>query len=131
MINVLNGTLDIGVGEAQELNAQLDAGKLRVLATFSDRRLDQFPDAPTVKELGYDVVVRKFRGFAGPKGLPITVIRTWENAIQAVLENPEYKKGYLSDNLRPDFMNHTDYKTFISQFVSETETFLRNNGIIE
>ena len=39
MINVLNGTLDIGVGEAQELQSQLEAGSLRVLATFSETRL--------------------------------------------------------------------------------------------
>ncbi len=39
MINVLNGTLDIGVGEAQELQSQLEAGSLRVLATLSETRL--------------------------------------------------------------------------------------------
>jgi tripartite-type tricarboxylate transporter receptor subunit TctC len=70
MINVLNGTLDIGVGEVQEIQSQLEAKQVRVLATFADERLAAFPDAPTVKESGYDIVARKFRGLAGPKGLP-------------------------------------------------------------
>ena len=131
MINVLNGTLDIGVGEAQELKSQLEAGSLRVLATFSDRRLLQFPSVPTVQELGHEVVVRKFRGFAGPKGLPADVISRWEQAIQAVLDNPEYKKSYMADNLRPDFLRHTDYVKFIAGFAAETEAFLHNAGIIE
>ncbi|MGK0299062.1 MAG: putative tricarboxylic transport membrane protein [Gammaproteobacteria bacterium] len=131
IINVLNGTLDIGVGEAQELKSQLEAGSLRVLATFSDRRLLQFPDVPTVQELGHKVVVRKFRGIAAPKGLPSEIIKRWEVAIQAVLNNPEYQKSYLADNLRPDFLGNTDYKIFIDSFVSETEGFLRNAGIIE
>ncbi len=131
MINVLNGTLDIGVGEAQELRSQLDAGSLRVLATFSDRRLSQFPDVPTVQELGYEVVVRKFRGIAGPKGLPPEIIDRWERAIQAVLNNPEYQKSYAANNLRPDYLSHIEYKKFIADFVAETEAYLRNAGIIE
>ena len=43
-----------------------------MLAIVGDERLPQLPDAPTVKEQGYDVVVRKFRGLAGPKGRPPT-----------------------------------------------------------
>ncbi|WP_457302086.1 Bug family tripartite tricarboxylate transporter substrate binding protein, partial [Phyllobacterium sp. P5_D12] len=35
MLNVLNGTLDIGIGEIQELRSQLDAGKITLLATFN------------------------------------------------------------------------------------------------
>ncbi|MBT5032718.1 MAG: tripartite tricarboxylate transporter substrate binding protein [Proteobacteria bacterium] len=131
MINVLNGTLDIGVGEAQELNSQLQAGSLRLLATFSDRRLSQFPDLPTVQELGYDVVVRKFRGIAAPKGLAPEIIDQWEQAIQAVLNNPEYKESYTADNLRPDYLGYIEYKDFIADFVAETEDYLRNAGIIE
>ena len=56
------------------MQSQLEAGKLRLLATFSEERLANYPDLPTVIESGYDVVVRKFRGLAGPKGLPEDVI---------------------------------------------------------
>jgi tripartite-type tricarboxylate transporter receptor subunit TctC len=61
-LNVLNGTLDIGVGEAIELRSQIDARQLRLLAVFSAERSAQFLDLPTVKESGYDVVVSKFLG---------------------------------------------------------------------
>jgi len=131
MINVLNGTLDIGVGEAQELQSQLEAGKLRLLATFSDQRLEEFPDVPTVHELGHQVIVRKFRGLAAPRGLPPELIRQWEQAIQTVLEHPQYKATYLADNLKPTFINHDDYQVFISDFVSETADYLRSVGIID
>ncbi len=131
MINVLNGTLDIGVGEAQELKSQLEAGNLRVLATFSDQRLDEFPDVPTVHELGHQVIVRKFRGLAAPKGLDPALIQQWERAIQTVLANPEYRARYLSENLRPTFINHADYQVFIAGFVTETLAYLRTVGILE
>ena len=131
IINVLNGTLDIGVGEAQELQSQIEAGSLRILATLSDTRLAQFPEIPTVQELGYEVVVRKFRGIAAPKGLAPELILQWEQAIQSVLENPEYQASYLADNLRLNYINHSYYQGFIDDFAIETQSYLRSVGIIE
>ena len=131
MINVLNGTLDIGVGEAQELQSQLEAGSLRLLATLSDTRLAQFPEIPTVEELGYQVVVRKFRGIAAPKGLPAELIQQWEQAIERVMANPQYQASYLGDNLRPNYIKHAEYQAFIDDFANETRVYLRSVGIIE
>jgi len=131
LINVLNGTLQIGVGEVQEIQSQLEAGELRLLATFSAERLDSFPDLPTVSESGYDVVVRKFRGLAGPAGLPDDVIAAWEAAAQELLANEEYKAVYEAANLRAEFMPHDEYVTFIEEFGAETQGFLRETGVIE
>ena len=101
MIGVLNGTYDIGIGEMQELQAQLEAGKIRLLATLSEKRLDSLPNLPTAKEQGLNVVVRKFRGLASPKGVPDNVARAWEEAIRKVLANPTYRAEYLKDSLTP------------------------------
>jgi tripartite-type tricarboxylate transporter receptor subunit TctC len=131
MINVLTGTLDIGVGEVQELQSQLEAGEIRLLATFSDARLDLLPELPTVQELGYDVVVRKFRGLAGPKGIPEDIVAIWEAAVQEVLASPDYRAVYEPNNLRAEFIGHDDYNAFITQFGGETEAFLRETGVIE
>jgi tripartite-type tricarboxylate transporter receptor subunit TctC len=131
MINVLNGTLQIGVGEVQELQSQLEAGEIRLLATFSGERLDNYPDLPTVEELGYGVVVRKFRGLAAPKGTPEDVIAAWEKAAQEVLALPEYKAKYEANNLRPEFIPHDEYVKFINNFAGETEAFLKETGVIQ
>lgn len=131
MINVLNGTLDVGVGEVQEVKSQLEAKQIRILATFSDEKLETLPDVPTVKSLGYDVVARKFRGIAGPKGLPADVIAAWEKAIPEVLENPEYKAAYTASDLRPDYIPHAEYGPFIESFAAETEAFLKQTGVIK
>ena len=131
MINVLNGTLDIGVGEMQEVGSQLEAKQIRVLATFSQDRLGTLPDVPTVREAGYDVTARKFRGIAGPQGLPDAVIAAWEKAIPAALADPNYKKLYEASDLKPDFIPHKDYVAFIGQFANETESFLKGSGVIQ
>ena len=131
MINVLNGSLDIGVGEMQELSAQVEAGELRILASLTNERLADHPEIPTAKELGYDVVVRKFRGIAGPQGLPADVVAAWEAAIPEVLESPDFKKWYVAGSLKADFMTQEEYRVFINGFAEETETFLRDAGVID
>lgn len=130
ILNVLNGTLDIGVGEAQELRSQLEAGRVRLLAVFSDARLPAMPDLPTVRESGYDVAVEKFRGLLAPKGTPPEIIALWETAIQAVLEDPEYQRLYTEQMLTPMFMPSARYTEFLGSFVTDTEAFLRESGVI-
>ena len=128
MINVLNGTLEIGVGEIPELRSQLEAGKVRLLATFNPERLPTHPEVPTVKELGYDVVLKKFRGLAGAKGVPAEIVAAWEKAVPQLLNDPEYKKVYGAESLVPDFVPHAAYAKFINDFAETSETFLKETG---
>ena len=130
MINVLNGTLDMGVGEIDEIRAQLEGRKVRVLATFNPTRIPGYPAVPTVSELGYNVVVQKFRGLAGPKGLPPAIVKTWEEATQRVLADPEFKKSYAEENLVPNFMPHDQYGPFITKFAADSTNFLKTTGVI-
>jgi len=131
MINVLNGTLDMGIGEVQEIRAQLDAGHVRILASLTDKRLDQFPAVPTAKEQGVDLTVTKFRGLAGPKGQPPEVVAAWEAGIRKVLADPVYRKAYERDNLIPAFMGHAQAGPFTAEFASEVAASLREYGIIK
>ena len=81
-INVLNHTLDMGIGELQEIR-----GAARRAARFGCWRWSAttacrcFPISRPSKEQGIDLSVRKFRGLAGPKGTPPDVIAAWEAAI--------------------------------------------------
>jgi len=131
LINVLNHTLDMGIGELQEIRAHLEAGKVRLLAVAGDERLSQFPDLRTVKEQGIDLSVRKFRGLAGPKGTPPEVIAAWEVAIPKLLEDPEYKRLYSENGLQPGFIPHAEYVRFMDEFGKETEAFLKESGVIK
>jgi len=131
LLNVLNGTLHIGVGEALEIRGQLETGRLRLLAVFAAQRIERLPDVPTVRESGYDVVATKFRGFAGPKGTPAEIVAAWESAVQRVLENPSYREVFEADMLSPMYIPHEDYGNFVEDFASNTERFLRDSGVLQ
>ena len=59
------------------------------------------------------------------------MVAAWEAATQAVLDDPEYKAAYEGANLRAEFIPHDEYVTFIETFGSETESFLKETGVIE
>lgn len=131
MIGVLNGTYDIGIGEMQELQGQLEAGKIRLLATLSDTRLQGLPQLATAKEQGYNVVVRKFRGLAGPKGVPDTVAKAWEVAIRKVLEIPAYKAEYTREHLTPIVMGREAARKFTAEVAAETVESFKELGLVK
>jgi putative tricarboxylic transport membrane protein len=106
----------------QELQGQLEAGKIRLLATLSEARLQGLPQLPTAKEQGFNVVVRKFRGLASPKGVPDSVAKAWEDAARKVLELPAYKAEYTRENLTPMLLGREAARKFTAEVAAETVT---------
>jgi putative tricarboxylic transport membrane protein len=131
MINVLNGTLDIGIGEVQELQGQLQGGKVRILAVLSDKRLDMLPNVPTAKEQGVDIVVRKFRGLAAPKGISPEATSALEAGLKKVLADPAFKKSYTQNNLIPSLMGHKEAMAFTDQFATEVTQTMKELGVVK
>ena len=131
MINVLNGTLDAGVGEIQELRSQIEGKKVRLLGTFNGARLPSVPELATVKEQGFDVVAEKFRGLAGPKGLSAEIAAAWEVAVPRMLADPAYRKTYEGESLVPDFRGRTAAGKLVAEFGAASEAFLKETGAIK
>ena len=130
LVSVLNGTVGVAIGEVQELSAQIEAGEVRIITTYTENRLDRFPDVPTAKEQGIDLVVNKFRGIAGPRGLPENIKAMWLTGIEKVLEDPGFKEWYQAQNLIPEVMAAAEYDQFLKDFAKEQREFLVQYGII-
>jgi len=68
-------------------------GKLRALAVAEEQRVKQFPDVPTMKELGWNVVLTPFIGVAGPKGMDPKVVQTLQDAFKRATTDPDFLKA--------------------------------------
>jgi tripartite-type tricarboxylate transporter receptor subunit TctC len=77
-----------GIGEVQ---AGVKSGDLRILAVLSEDRLPDFPDVPTARELGVDVIAQSTRVIIAPKGTPANVVEKLEAAVQALVADPAYQ----------------------------------------
>lgn len=131
LLSVLNGTGDLAIGEAAELKSQLDAGQIRPIAAYTEKRISSFPDLPTAREQGIDMVVQKFRGIIGPKDVSPEVIKAWEAAVPKMLEDPAFKKWYEEGALIPAFQNHDQFEAFVNEFGAQQKQFFLDNNMIK
>jgi tripartite-type tricarboxylate transporter receptor subunit TctC len=104
---------------------QVQAGKLRVLNTWGAERLAKFPDAPTLKELGLDIVQNSPFGIGAPKGTASTVVKRLHDAFKQAMEQDNYKTALARYDMVPIYMNSADYTRFAQ------ETFMREKALVE
>ncbi len=89
---VLGGHLSGAVAAPGSVFTQLKAGKLKVLAAFSQIRDPMYPDIPTFKEMGYDITLGAFHPILGPKGLPDAIVQILDAAFKKAWETDAFKK---------------------------------------
>jgi len=69
------------------------AGKLRIIALFSEKRMPDFPNVQTVREQGIEFTMGQWRGLAAPKGTPPEVVRILHDAFRKGMEDPVFIKN--------------------------------------
>ena len=83
----------------------VESGKLRVLNTWGEKRLARFPDAPTLKELGLDIVQNSPFGIGAPKGTPPDVVKKLHDAFKKAMEEPSYVAALARYDMLPIYMS--------------------------
>ena len=104
---------------------QVEAGKLRVLNTWGAERLAKFPDAPTLKELGLDIVQISPFGIGAPKGTPAPVVKRLHDAFKQAMEQESYRTALARYDMVPMYMSTAAYQKFAQ------ETFAREKALVE
>ncbi|AMO23569.1 tripartite tricarboxylate transporter substrate binding protein [Ramlibacter solisilvae] len=103
----------------------VESGKLRVLNTWGEQRLAKFPDAPTLKELGIDIVQNSPFGIGAPRGTPPDVVKKLHDAFKKAMEEPSYVQSLARYDMLPIYMDSAQYARFAQ------ETFQREKALVE
>lgn len=99
------------------------AGKLRILAVASGKRVSSLPDVPTVAEAGVKgFEANNLFGFSAPKGTPPAVIGTMAKALQTVLASPELRQRMEAQGVE---LNYTPPEAFGKQVEQEFRTWAK------
>src|SRR5437899_10952257 len=72
-------------------------GKMRMLAVAAEKRVAQFPDVPTFKELGLNWVDGAYRGIGVPKATPQAVRKQVSDMMDAINKDPDLRKRMTDD----------------------------------
>jgi tripartite-type tricarboxylate transporter receptor subunit TctC len=116
--DVIGGHVDSMFIAAPGALAQLQAGKLRVLAVASARRAPSLPDTPTFIETGFpDVKVDSRYGMIGPAAMPAAIITRLQAAIAKALGTAEVRERYVALGLDPSAMSAREYGAYLREDV--------------
>lgn len=92
VIDCAGGSVNAVGGGCFEANAQVEAGKIKMLAVMSEDRVSIYPDVPTFKECGYDVLGATTRSYLAPKGVDPAILAILEEAIMNAVGSDEFKE---------------------------------------
>lgn len=86
---------------AADIRALVQGGKARLLAVAGEQRDASFPDVPTFRELGYDLVAKPWYGLFAPAGTPPATVDRLAKAVMAAVNDPALNKRLVEMGLEP------------------------------
>jgi putative tricarboxylic transport membrane protein len=129
LLAVAGGHVDAAATNPGNVKPFIASGKVRVLAVSSDQRLADFPDVPTYKERGWNVVRYQWRGIMAKAGTPKPVLDRLVAAIQKAQQAPEWK-AYLDQVTQLDgFMGPAEFRAQLMQDIQELAAIKKKLGL--
>ena len=89
--------------------------RMRILAIATETRFPAFPDVPTFRELGFDLVDAVDRGVAVPRGTPETVVKTLESVFLRIANDPAIQDAQMRDGFVPIAMGGQEAAKYIEE----------------
>jgi len=123
--DTLGGQID-ALADSSSWAPHVKSGKMRLLATWGEQRTKEFPDVPTLKDLGYDVVVDAPNGVGAPKGLEPAVERRLREAFKAAAASPEFADACAKIDAPLMYLDGPDYEKYVATvYKKETQLIER------
>jgi len=127
--SLIGGHVNAVVQFPGALAAPLKQGQIRLLASLTQNRDPAWPDVPTARELGVDVVLDAWRGIAVPHGTPRQIINQIENSIRATASSPEFVSASQKLGVRPAFLPAEEFSALISREDAELARLMQTIGL--
>ena len=120
--DLLGGQID-SLADSSSWAPHVTAGKLRLLATWGEKRTQDFPNVPTLRDQGFDVVVDAPNGVGAPKGLDPAIERRLREAFKVAAASPEFTAACDKIDAPVMYLDGPDYEKYV-QATYRKETLL-------
>jgi tripartite-type tricarboxylate transporter receptor subunit TctC len=129
LMQALLGGHVMAASDASGWDKFVDAGQMRLLVTFGEKRTKRWPAVPTAKELGYNVVGNSPYGLVGPKGMDAAVVKTLHDAFKKAMDDPKHIE--LLDQLNQDawYRSGEDYAAWARTAYAKDKLLIERLGL--
>ncbi|MET0703002.1 MAG: tripartite tricarboxylate transporter substrate binding protein [Mycobacterium sp.] len=132
---MLRGDAQIDIGAIPDFADQIDAGKLKLIGVFADKRVPDFPNVPTIAEQGIDLGEfpdhLQFRGIAGPPKMSAEAVKYYQDFFQKVAATDAWKDYLRTEGFNSEFVVGDDLTKQINDFTDAAKPLVAgmvNNG---
>jgi tripartite-type tricarboxylate transporter receptor subunit TctC len=107
----------------------VEAGQLKLLALWTEKRSKFWPDTPTLKELGYPFVFDSPWGFAGPKGMDPAHVQKLHDAFKKALDDKGVQDLMDKYVMVPRYADQKGYVEIVKQVMADEKAALSKLGL--
>ncbi len=129
--NLVGNHVNSTVNNPSEAIGFQQAGKVRPLAALTAERLELFPDVPTFKELGKDLVYRMQRSVVAPGKLKPEVVAYYRGVFEKVFKSEEWQSYCKKNALQCSLMEGDELKAYFADEKKKHEALLKEMGEIK
>jgi tripartite-type tricarboxylate transporter receptor subunit TctC len=113
LVALMGGHVD-ALADSSSWAENVKAGKLRLLATWGEKRTHDFKDVPTLKEQGYNVVVDAPNGIGAPKGLDPAILAHLREAFKSAVGSSEFTASCDKIDAPVMYLEGPDYEKYVA-----------------
>ena len=130
MAALLSGEIKALSTGFSEAVAMAKAGEANIIGVTSDKRVDAFSGAKTMKEQGIDTYFVNWRGFFAAPGLPKAKLDAYQTAISKMYDTPEWEEVRARNGWENIHNSGNDFLTFLEGQEKEMETLMKKLGFL-
>ena len=120
----------MGASDATGWGPHVDAGKLRLIATYGSKRTKRWPNVPTLQELGYETVSDSPIGVGGPKGMDPVVVKALHDAFKKSLDDPAVLALFEKLDQSVIYMDTPTYTKFARDSFTSERVVIEKLGLL-
>ncbi len=109
----------------------VEAGTLRLLATYGSKRTKRWPQVPTLNDLGYETVSDSPFGIGGPKNMDPALVLRLHDAFKKTLEDPAVLASFEKYDQPVIYMNTSDYTNFARDNYQKEKALIERLGLAQ
>jgi len=128
--DLIAGRIDMFIGAINSLLELIADGKLRPLATSSNKRVASLPDVPTMAEVGLpEVQVGSGVGLVAPAGTPPAIVKQISDVLGPGLASPEIRAMMDKLGVIPRPGTPADFGAFLARESTKWQGVAKTAGI--